>query len=145
MKKQDNTGNYNKMVDYFASCGLHKYEDIADEYRRAYVYPSLMALGKEVEEFDDDLKKANEKLNKEIEEEANRIKNQGIKVKEFNNGGDILEQELNEWLSKNTNNIKVIDIKYSVASFTESRSCDSEYFGCALVIYRNIDNDEMMF
>ncbi|EQK39738.1 hypothetical protein C672_3596 [[Clostridium] bifermentans ATCC 638] len=58
-----------------------------------------------------------------------------MKVKEFNKGGDTLEQELNEWLDKNKERIQVIDIKYSVASFTESKSYDSEYFGCALVIY----------
>ncbi|MEG1597495.1 MAG: sporulation protein Cse60 [Bacilli bacterium] len=57
-----------------------------------------------------------------------------MKVKEFSVGGNILEQELNEWLENNKDKT-IIDIKYSVASFSESKSYDSEYFGCALVLY----------
>ena len=58
-----------------------------------------------------------------------------MKVKEFNIGTD-LENSLNSWIEENKGLIDIIDIKYSVASFTESKSYDSEYFGCALVLYR---------
>lgn len=57
-----------------------------------------------------------------------------MRVKEFD-GGHNLEQNLNKWLEENKDKVEVIDIKYSVASFTESKSYDSEYFGCALVMY----------
>ena len=58
-----------------------------------------------------------------------------MRVKEFNAGIE-LENELNEWLKKNKSEIEVIDIKYSVASFSQSRDYDSEYFGCALLLYK---------
>ncbi|MCC0650844.1 sporulation protein Cse60 [Clostridioides sp. ZZV15-6598] len=57
-----------------------------------------------------------------------------MKVKQFD--GHSLERDLNEWLESNENSVDVIDIKYSVASFTECQKYDSEYFGCALVIYK---------
>lgn len=57
-----------------------------------------------------------------------------MKVKQFD--GHSLEIDLNEWLSNNKDFVDVIDIKYSVAIFTECQKYDSEYFGCALVIYK---------
>lgn len=65
-----------------------------------------------------------------------------MKVKEFNEGVD-LENKLNEWLKENEGVVNVLDIKYSVANFSESRSYDAEYFGCALVIYE--DKPKYMF
>lgn len=135
MKKQDNIGDYKRMVDYFASCGLHKYEDIADDYVRAYVYPSLMVLGREVEEFDEDLKKANEKLNKEIEAEANRIRNQEIKIKAkviSNDSCNKFEEEINKVLEELGDNF--IDIQSSVSQSQGTYSLTRTYM--AIVKYK---------
>lgn len=56
-----------------------------------------------------------------------------LQVKKFE--GHNATEELNQWLQEQ-NEQNIIDIKYSVATFTESKSYDSEYFDCYAVIYR---------
>ena len=59
-----------------------------------------------------------------------------MKVKQFLNYGEDLENVMNEWLDKNKS-IEVIDIKYSISVFQESNSVGgAEPCNGALVIYR---------
>ncbi|GAA0083355.1 sporulation protein Cse60 [Clostridium sp. CTA-6] len=56
-----------------------------------------------------------------------------IQVQKFE--GHNATEELNKWL-KDKKEENILDIKYSVATFTESKSYDSEYFDCYAVIYK---------
>lgn len=58
-----------------------------------------------------------------------------IQVKEFIGYGERLAESMNKWLKKNKEDIKIIDIKYSIATFpTDSYYPEPETSG-ALIIY----------
>ena len=61
-----------------------------------------------------------------------------IQVKEFINGQEGQDTEINEWLKENLENIEIVDIKYSIGAFQadEKAGWGSQAFSGALIIYK---------
>jgi hypothetical protein len=57
-----------------------------------------------------------------------------IQVKEFINYQK-QDEEVNKWLKEHSE-IEVIDIKYSVSTFQENRSCDASDYSGILIVYK---------
>ena len=57
-----------------------------------------------------------------------------IKIKEFLNFRNN-DKMVNDWLEENQN-LEIIDIKYSVGTFQESKSYDSEAMSGILIVYK---------
>ena len=57
-----------------------------------------------------------------------------VKVKEFLNFRDN-DKMVNDWLEQNPK-VEIVDIKYSVGTFQESKSYDSEAVSGILIVYK---------
>lgn len=110
---------YRKLLNYFASCGLYKYEDIGESYREKYIDNILKEEKISIEQF-----------NKDLVEENNRIM-EGLKMEMREYYLGLMDSATIKEMSKNEYylDLKESDTWFSkhAMSYEEAEKCLKQY------------------